>query len=211
MKEVYLTKMGSHAYKTNQIQSDVDYYSIFIPNVIFPEQERAVPGFGRWNKIPLEKNVQTQVGINDYNRYNIVSFFQLVPSSPNLMESLYTSDDCVVFDSIGIRSFRHLFLSKKVYYSFKGMAKNLKHTYHCIRLLDVGAQLLLEHNADLTRLSSELVDIRHGKPYENLFAALSEKLDLAFEQTTLPLEPNMDELQQLLWNITREQLCLSKT
>lgn len=128
----YLTIMGSRAYGTNTEDSDYDFYGFIIPqiDIIFPNLSGYIPGFGR-TYTPFEQYQAQHVEHPIYREidltiYNIVKYFQLVMlGNPNMVDSLFTPDDCLIHcDEVAelIRNNRNLFLSEKMFHTFKGMA-----------------------------------------------------------------------------------------
>jgi predicted nucleotidyltransferase len=128
----YLTVMGSRAYGTATDDSDWDYYGFCVPPVkeVFPHVEGIIPGFG--NQVQRFEQFQAQHWLtsdgreSDIQIYNIVKYFQLcMNGNPNMIDSLFTPDICVInADIVGqmVRNHRKIFLSQKCYHTFKGMA-----------------------------------------------------------------------------------------
>ena len=229
----YLTMMGSHAYGVNREDSDYDVYGFVIPpkEIIFPHTAGQVIGFGtykhnkqRWNiwKDGGEAPVLVVDPDNgkeyDFSVYNIVDYFQLVmEGNPNMIDSLFTPAECVLHSTrVGemIRDNRHLFLTKKVWHTFKGFAYqqmrkmgsmkrtgkrkesveehgfDLKFAYHVVRVLNEVEQLLTEGDLDLRRNREQLKSIRNGEwtkeQVESYFARKETELEVAYNESKLP-------------------------
>ena len=105
----YLTLFGSHAYGMNTEKSDYDYYGFAIPpkDHLFPNQYGMVLGF---DQIPnfeqykkdhfVEQDSQKDMEITIYG---LVRYFRLLfDGNPNIIESLFTPRECIVYStSIG--------------------------------------------------------------------------------------------------------------
>ena len=109
---IFSAKMGSHAYGTNILTSDVDIRGIFIQ--------------------PLEDVLQygytDQVAdkMNDIVFYELKRFFQFLDkNNPNILELLAAPEDCVIYmDPLYdiIKSYTSTFITKKCRYTFAGYA-----------------------------------------------------------------------------------------
>lgn len=221
---VYETIMGSHAYgvadtSVKQKLPDYDIYGIAIPpkQMVFKHLAGWIPGFGpeppgfeQWHQHHI---VDMQSGSHgkewDLQIFGIVKFFELCrENNPNMIDSLFTPEECVVHcTQVGrmVRDHRRLFLSKLCWKKFRGYAhsqlkklgdKNpiggrkeiierfgydVKFAYHIVRLFDEAEQILLEGNLDLQRSKDVLKSIRRGEwKVEELRAWVVEK-DKALE------------------------------
>lgn len=92
----------------------------------------------------------------------------------------------------------------------KDDGKLLKHAMHLIRLLIMGTEILKTHEINTYRVEEHdlLVDIRKGKySYDELFG-LVELYDFNFKEasvnTTLPKEPNEEQVEELLISLYEE-------
>ena len=128
---------GSHAYGVDSKGSDWDLYGFAIPpkEVVFPHLAGYIPGFGSQPK-KFEQfqahhihDSEAADGVNpdcDMVVYSIVKFFQLcMGNNPNMVDSLFVPDRCVLFATdIGrhVRDNRHIFLHKGCWHTFKGYA-----------------------------------------------------------------------------------------
>jgi len=125
--------MGSVAYGCSNDNSDIDLYGFCIPpkDVIFPHLAGVIHGFGRQNK-NFEQFQKHHILDKDSGKeyditiYNIVKYFQLaMTGSPNVIDSLFVPRRCVLHSTLvgeHVRENRHLFLSKKLWYTLKGYA-----------------------------------------------------------------------------------------
>ncbi|HKB00587.1 MAG TPA: nucleotidyltransferase domain-containing protein [Gemmataceae bacterium] len=198
----YETMMGSVAYGVAGDTSDVDVYGFCIPpkEELFPHLRGEIVGFGN----PPDRFTQYQehhlkdpdaLGGSgreyDLTIYNIVDFFQLLMrNNPNIIDSLFTPDTCVLhITGIGrmVRDARKTFLHKGCWHAFKGYAYqqvtkmaghkrtgkrkelfdkyklDVKFAYHVVRLLNEAEQILTEGDLDLMRNREQLKSIRRGE------------------------------------------------
>ena len=198
----YETIMGSVAYGVSSDTSDMDIYGFCIPpkEEIFPHLRGEIVGFGthlpRFSQYQQHhlRDADAQGGKGreyDLTVYNIVDYFQLVmKNNPNMIDSLFTSDSCVLhITRIGqmVRDRRKLFLHKGCWPTFKGYAYrqitkmsghertgkrkemmeqygfDVKFAYHVVRLLNEVEQILAEGDLDLMRNREQLKSIRRGE------------------------------------------------
>lgn len=205
---VYLTTMGSVAYGVSTNSSDFDVYGVCVPplEVMFPSCYGYVSGFDSASTFEVfqEHHVNYNDCEYDLNIYSLVKYvFLLMGNNPNMIDSLFTPDDCVLVKtriSDLLRKNKELFLSNQLYVKFKGYAKSqymqlkaklshnnekrnesiqtvgydTKFAYHLIRLVSECEQMLLEGTLDLRRNTSILKDIRAGKVSMQEFDALYE-------------------------------------
>lgn len=202
----YETIMGSEAYGVASNMSDRDIYGFAIPprNVVFPHLAGEIPGFGtpvprfeqfQKHHIPDpdgKKGEDGEARSYDITIFSIVKFFQLcLENNPNMVDSLYTPQRCVLHMSrIGqmVRENRRVFLHKGAFHKFKGYAYSQLHKadvktpqegskrhdsvvqhgwdvkfgYHVVRLLDECEQILTTGDIDLERSREVLKAIRRG-------------------------------------------------
>ena len=192
----YLTIMGSISYGVSNDSSDIDVYGFSIPSkeIVFPHLNGEILGFGRQTK-RFEQYQQHHVMDNDkeydFTIYNIVKYFQLLmDNNPNIIDSLFTPQRCVLYCSqIGnlVRENRKLFLHKGSWFKFKGYSYSqlhkmrnkkpegkrietvkkfgydVKFATHIIRLLNEIEQILIEGDVDLERNREQLKSIRRGE------------------------------------------------
>lgn len=202
----YETIMGSHAYGVADTSvkdkiPDYDIYGFAIPpkEYIFKHMTGWVPGFGpeppgfeQWQKHHMfDQDALGGVGKEwDLQIFNIVKFFELCrQNNPNMIDSLFTPENCVVHcTQIGrmVRDNRKLFLSKECWKKFRGYASSqlkkmndkdpiggrreivdkfgfdVKFAYHIIRLFDEAEQIMLEGDLNLQRARETMKAIRRG-------------------------------------------------
>ncbi len=195
----YLTVMGSRAYRVANENSDYDFYGFTCPpiEVLFPYLTGEILGFGR----QIQRFEQAQFDHKYYNEfiseydltiYNIIKYFQLVTlGNPNLLDSIFVPEDCIVHqDKIGrmVRNNRKLFLSEKCLHTYKGMlfshlsriksghikegrverAKELnsdfdvKDGYHSVRMILELNQILYSGDLNFEEHNNILLEIRNG-------------------------------------------------
>lgn len=196
----YETIMGSEAYGVSSDSSDKDIYGFAIPpkEYIFPHLVGKLEGFS--NNIQRFEQYQQHHVLNkssgteyDLTIFGIVKYFRLcMENNPNVLDSLYTREACVLHQTpIGrmVRENRAVFLSKKIKFSFLGYAfsqinkleiKNpepgskryalkekygmdTKFAYHAIRLINEARQLLETGDMDLMVDNGILKSIRNGE------------------------------------------------
>lgn len=225
----YETMMGSIAYGVNQDTSDLDVYGFCIPpkSDVFPHLKGEIPGFGRQTQRfeqyqqhhIFDQNARAGNGQEyDLNVYSIVKYFQLtMENNPNMIDSLYTPNDCVLHvTTVGqmVRDNRDLFLHKGSWHKFRGYAYSqlskmsgksteskrytliekygydVKFAYHAVRLVLEAEQILAEHTIDLRRNADILKAIRNGEWTEL-------KVRQWFSEKEIALEPlyNSSKLQ----------------
>lgn len=213
----YETLMGSEAYGVATDISDRDVYGFCIPpkTMVFPHLAGEIPGFGRqinrfeqWQEHHVhDHDAQGGRGCTwDLTIFSIVKYFQLLmDNNPNMLDSLFTPQDCVLHcTAIGgmVRDNRRLFLHKGSWHKFKGYAysqlhkmdgKNpqpdskrsqlreqfgfdVKFAYHVVRLVYEVEQILTTGDIDLRRDREHLKAIRRGMiPQDEIRKWFSEK------------------------------------
>jgi uncharacterized protein len=212
---MYETLMGSMAFGLSNDSSDVDVYGFCIPpkEEVFPHMDGEIIGFDE----PKTRFVQfQQAHILDVTKdgdqrveydlaiYSIVRYFHLcMQCSPNVIDSLFTPDDCVLYITpVGsmVRDARRLFLHKGCWAKFKAFADaqirkmldsrpvgkrvqireqfgyDVKFAYHLVRLIGQCEQILTECDLDLRRNQEHLRAIRRGEIAEqDLLSWYTEK------------------------------------
>lgn len=140
---MYMTIMGSHAYGVADTSDktkmpDYDIYGFAIPpkDYIFPALRGEIAGFGKrgptfdkpWQQHHvIDKEANGGYGKEwDFQIANIVRYFELCRNgNPNWIDSLFTPVNCVIHSTaVGqlVRDNRKLFISKKVWATFRGYA-----------------------------------------------------------------------------------------
>lgn len=198
----YEVIMGSVAYGVSNDSSDMDIYAFAIPpkTMMFPHLRGEIPSFDKC-EVQFEQYQQHHIHdtnalggkgrVYDITAYSIAKYFRLLSeNNPNIIDSLYVPDNCVLYASpIGemVRERRQLFLHKGCWVKFKGYAYgqmhkirtkqpqgkrkdlvdkfgyDVKFAYHVVRLLGEVEQLLLHHDMDLRRDAEQLKAIRRGE------------------------------------------------
>lgn len=192
----YLTIMGSESYGVSTGASDIDVYGFCIPpkQIIFPHLAGYISGFGKppqgfdqWQEHHIHFNEKEY----DFQVYGIVKYFHLcMGGNPNMVDSLFTPDRCILHASkVGrlVRSHRKMFLSKKCYHTFRGYAHeqlkkvkdrvptgkrkelvdkfsfDVKYAYHLVRLSDECEQILESGDLNLERAREMMKAVRNGE------------------------------------------------
>lgn len=240
----YITMMGSRAYGTETLESDYDFYGFVVPppEFIFPHLKGKIHGFGDRHNYFDQYQAQHQqhpvYGIVDVTIYNVVKYFQLVMAgNPNIVDSLFTPTTSVkTMDSIGkmVKDNRHIFLSEKMYHTFKGMAwshasrlkkgipkegrkkyeekysYDVKDAYHTIRILLQIKDVLMFGDLDLQKHKAYLNYIRQG--YYSLeyilteFELLMKEIEeIVADGSVVPYSPDQDKILALLVNCLEEK------
>ena len=198
----YEVVMGSLAYGVSNDNSDMDIYGFSIPpkEIIFPNLRGEILGFDDYeiqfsqfqkHHIKDAAALGGKGRVYDMTIYSIVKYFRLLmENNPNIIDSLYVPDSCVLYSTpIGdrLRENRKMFLHKGCWTTFKGYAYgqmhkirskkpegkrkiivdqfgyDVKFAYHVVRLLNEVEQLLVEETLDLTKNSEQLKSIRRGE------------------------------------------------
>lgn len=212
----YETITGSVAYGVSSDNSDTDLYGFCIPpkDIVFPHLSGEIFGFGkqvqRFEQYQ-QHDIKTERINYDIVIYNIVKYFQLcMENNPNMIDSLFTPDRCVTFNTpIGkvIRENRQLFLHKGAWFKFKGYSYSqlhklhtkvpegkrkdtvekygydVKFAYHVVRLLCEVEQILVEGTIDLERNREQLKSIRKGEWSLTEIENYFKVKELSLEQT----------------------------
>lgn len=216
----YEVVMGSLAYGVSNDNSDMDIYGFSIPpkEVTFPHLRGEILGFDEFevqfsqfqkHHIKDASALGGKGRIYDMTIYSLVKYFRLLmENNPNIIDSLYVPDSCVLFSTPladHVRQSRTLFLHKGCWATFKGYAYgqmhkirtkkpegkrkqivdqygyDVKFAYHVVRLLNEVEQLLVEEQLDLTKNAEQLKAIRRGE-------WSLEKLEDYFERKEADLE-----------------------
>lgn len=128
---IYETIVGSRAYGINTETSDVDIFSIVVPDInqIFSYKNGYIDGFGtRPPKFEQYHNpkVEYNNSIYDIKIYSIVKFFDLCfRSNPDIIDSVFVPHRCYIHDSEIfniIYNNRFLFLSNQLIHKIRHYA-----------------------------------------------------------------------------------------
>ena len=230
----YLTMMGSRAYGTFVETSDYDFYGFVVPpvEVVFPHLRGVINGFGRmkqgFEQLQYQHLQTEQFGEIDYTVFNIVKYFQLLmEGNPNIIDSIFTPESSLVKQdeiALVVRKNRQLFLSQKLYHTFKGMLfshlsriksghikegrKNkgfdwdVKDGYHSLRMALQLKQVCFEYDLDLTKNRDILLDVRMGVYSKDEIVSMSEdilkEIESKKEEFVIPYAPDETEIKKLL-------------
>lgn len=192
----YLTKHGSQAFGTATAESDTDLYGFCIPpqESLWPSLTGEIDGYD-----PPANRFQQFLGKSDAGTgydvtvYSIARYFYLLAqNNPNVIETLFTPDDCVQhLTHIGrlVRDNRKLFLSQELFPRFYGYAMDqaeklgnedykkgskrypllqqfgydTKNASHSLRLVFEGYQLLTGSEIRMRENTKILIEVRQGK------------------------------------------------
>lgn len=221
---VLLVVAGSHAYGLNTEESDLDTRGISMGT------SDSILGMESFD-IFENKNTDTVI-------YSMKRFMELaMKGAPNVLEILFSSPENILYydEKIGkmLLNNRDMFLSKRIYYSFKGYAKNAlkdaekrletnpkkadKYAMHYIRLcLEVITLLngndltdVLKNNRDmLTRIRSG--SMRNGNKFtEGFYESVRDfenLLEKAYQNSPLPDTVDVKKVSRLLVEMNKEIL-----
>ena len=236
--ELLQTIVGSKAYGTDSLESDTDVLSIVMPKYeyINPIKYGYILGFDQLpNWEHTERKGDKKIHLEDYNCeiewISLIKFFYgvAVKGSPNMSEALFTRRNYVInAHKIGwmLRDNRKLFLSVRLYHSFKGYAisqlhrtkrgyitghsDNSKRQYlfdkfkydikmfsHTIRLLNQIKQILTDQDIDLMYGREEVKAIKYGEIYYPFEEAEKLVLKRMEELETLSLKTGLSLYPQV--------------
>lgn len=233
----FLTMAGSHSYGTATNESDIDMFGFCTPRkeTIFPHLAGHINNFGtpperfdRWNEVHI---IDPDDGREyDFNVLNIVNFFELCrKNNPDITDVLFAPRECIVhITKTGelVRENRHKFLSKQVFWRYKGYAysqlnksekedaigkrKVLRDKFgfdpkfmsHLYRLILECEQILTEGDLDLRRNHEQVKWVKEGnvsiEEAKKWFASKEKQLEELLLKTKLPDYPDEEELKTLL-------------
>ena len=208
---IYRCKVGSKAFGLDNVDSDDDLRGIFLP-----------PADRHWSLYKVPEQIEKNTEEDDEVNWELEKFLKLaLKANPNILETLWTP---IVLKSNAvsqnIRTNRNAFLSRHLYKTYSGYVlsqfrrmKNAyektgnyknKHAMHLVRLLysGIGALDTGEIIIDVSEHRDQLLDIRNGKfefeEIRKLVMYLDQKFQLAFEQTSLPDQPDFALINQIL-------------
>lgn len=147
LKTAFLTLSGSHAYGTAMPGSDVDVAGVYLGRKEDylglhepPEQYNDKPtmtylfkAYTHRAQKALENTVSgvqaRELEVVDGTVFEVKKFMRLAAeSNPNILDILFADDRCIIYSDrewdTHVLAFRDAFLSKKVYWTFRGYAKN---------------------------------------------------------------------------------------
>lgn len=166
--------MGSFAYGVNSDISDLDIYGFCIPHrdIVFPfEKQMYISGFDKNDQerfaqyqehhiFDPDSKIEYDFSITSISNY----FRKLCNGTPNMIDSLFVPRECITYSTrVGelVRENRHMFLSKKLFHSFKGYAFSML------------SKLRIKNH--------ELTDLRQFEKENNLFQKGIKKEDIEDE------------------------------
>lgn len=217
-RTILFAPVGSFAYGTNIETSDRDYKGICIPPL---DYYFGLASFQQYDSSSGKnfKNTKDDIDITILHINKFVK--EAMRGTPNNIELLFLrKQDYLKLTDLGqqLLDNRHLFLSKRIYHTFRGYAQSqmqklmktiqgesydTKLFMHTIRLLTSAIEILLTGDFQTYRTNrKELLAARLGM--FSLSEALSlidqydEKLTTAFEQSKLPNEPDKSMINDLL-------------
>jgi len=213
--EIPFEQLTLRRQEIDNILSDVDQQD-FSPYIIY----RCKVGSKAFGLDPQQIEVKTDQDDEVY--WEIEKFFKLaLKANPNILETLWTP---IVLDSSPIaekiRTNRSAFLSNHLYKTYSGYVlsqfrrmKNAyektgkyknKHAMHLVRLLysGIGALETGEIMVDVSQHRDQLLAIRNGEfPFDEIrqmALELDRQFQAAFEETSLPDQPDFELIDQLL-------------
>lgn len=231
----FLADSGSIAYGTDTPESDIDLFGFCTPpkHIIFPHLAGVIKNFGdqgqnfeRWS----EQHIMFNGGEYDFCVLNIVNFFHLCfRNNPDQLDVLFVPRECIRhITSSGeiVRNKRHRFLSKQVYFRYKGYAysqlnkaereapvgkrKVLRDKFgydpkflcHLYRLVYECEMMLNEGDLDLRRHKEHVKYVKAGNvkldEAKVWFAEKEKNLDKLYAESKLPEKPDEGEIKQIL-------------
>jgi uncharacterized protein len=232
----FLADAGSTAYGTHNENSDYDIFGFCTPklHVIFPQILGHIRGFGgepenfeRWGEAHI---IDSDGKEYDFSILSIVKFFHLcLINNPDQLDVLFVPRECIRhITSTGeiVRDNRKKFLSKRVFYKYKGYAysqlnkaekenpigkrKELRDKYgfdtkflsHLYRLILECEQILAEGDLDLRRNKEHIKAVKNGlislEEGKAWFAEKEKYLEKLLVETKLPEQPDEAEIRTLL-------------
>lgn len=134
----YLCITGSAAYGVANIDSDLDIYGYCIPpkSILFPHMagyiqglDKGIPKFDQWQQHHITDSEEGKE--YDFSIYSILKYFRLVmDGNPNMIDTLFVPRNLIIHTTKlheVVRENRKLFLSKKVWHTFKGYSYSQLH------------------------------------------------------------------------------------
>ncbi len=174
---IYRCQVGSKAFGLASDDSDDDLRGIFLP-----------PARLHWSLRRLPEQLEFADQERDEVYWELEKFLRLaLKANPNVLETLWTPLVLLADETAQeLRLMRQAFLSKHVYKTYSGIAA-----------LETG-----EIHIDVAEHRDELLHIRNdGLPFEEVqrrALELDEQFQQAFEQTTLPEQPDYARVDDFL-------------
>lgn len=221
---VFLVIAGSHGYGLNTEKSDLDIRGINMGTL------DSILGLESFD-IFEDKNTDTVI-------YSIKRFMELaIKGAPNVLEILFSNPENILYcdEKIGkmLLDNRDMFLSKRIYYSFKGYAKNAlkdaekrletnpkkadKYAMHYIRLcLEVITLLNGNDLTDVLKNNRDMLmwirngSMRHGNKFtEEFYESVRDfenLLEKAYQNSPLPDTVDIKKVSEVLVEMNKENL-----
>lgn len=221
---VLLVVAGSHGYGLNTEESDLDIRGISMGT------SDSILGMESFDVFE-DKKTDTVI-------YSMRRFMELaMKGAPNVLEILFSNPENILYydEKIGkmLLDNRDMFLSKRIYYSFKGYAKNAlkdaekrletnpkkadKYAMHYIRLcLEVIALLNGNDLTDILKNNRDMLmwirngSMRHGNKFTEEFYEsvrnFENLLEKAYQNSLLPDTVDVKKVSGLLVDMNREFL-----
>lgn len=185
---IFLARVGSTMYGTNTKKSDDDYTGIFIPN-----KEYSGLGIKNIEQVQYRTNSVSSGKRNtaedrDCTLYALKKYVQLaMNNNPNILELFFAPEKCVLKTSPiwkKICDNKHLFLSLKIFHSFRGYAHAQKKRLELTSGNNTGRQDLIQEYGYDVKLASHNIRL-----YLECIQLLKE------QQITFPLPERQVVLQ----------------
>ena len=241
----YETVMGSLAYGVSTDASDKDVYGFCVPpkHIVFPHTAGKIWGFSsdieRFEQWQQHHVCDRDAGKEyDLTIFSIVKYFRLLmENNPNVLDSLFTREACVLHTTKianMVRDNRKLFLSRRLWHTFKGYAfsqlhkietkkpdpdskrywmlekfgYDVKFAYHVVRLINEAEQLLREGDMDIMRDREILKSVRRGEwrlgDIRAWFHERETSFQKLYETSPLPYAPDEAKITRLLLDCLEE-------
>jgi uncharacterized protein len=208
---IYRCQVGSKAFGLATEDSDDDIRGIYLP-----------PARLHWSLRRLPEQLELNQDRKDEVYWELEKFLRLaLKANPNVLETLWTPLVLQADETAReLRDMRQAFLSKHVYKTYSGYVLSQfrrianaqktkgnykpKHAMHLIRLLHSGIVALQagEVRIDVAEHRSELLRIRDGGlAFDEVMRRaleLDEQCQQAFEQTSLPEQPDYERVDAFL-------------
>jgi predicted nucleotidyltransferase len=210
----YRCVVGSRAYGLSSEASDTDRRGFYVPPASLHWSLQGVPE-------QLEKPETDEV------YWEAQKFLSLaLRANPNVLECLYTPMvEHATPLALELRDMRDAFLSKLIYQTYNGYvasqfkrleaglrntgAVKWKHAMHLVRMLLSGVTILTEGTVPVLveQHRERLLAVRRGEvPWEDVDAwrlELHRRLDAAFQTTSLPDGPDIEQANDWLVRVRR--------
>lgn len=216
---IYRCQVGSKAFGLATEDSDDDLRGIFVP-----------PARLHWSLRRLPEQLESQTSDIDEVYWELEKFLRLaLKANPSVLETLWTPLVLLADETAQeLRAMREAFLSKHVYKTYSGYVLSQfrrmanaykergtykpKHAMHLVRLLHSGIAALRtgEIRIDVAEHRDELLRLRDdGLPFDDVrlrALELDAQFQRAFEQTTLPEQPDYRRVDDFLIRARRRMV-----